>query len=278
MISPGIWDESKALGVGRGKNLADDRVPGDDGRHLRRLVGRRHVGIGRIDDFHVLLSEFRAVESPREQIVRHGKFDKIDLLPLDIGELGFVLEDHRVIAVREIAHDHCGRIDAASGGNRKRVHIGDGHRVEPASGILVDRFDVVVELLHVDGNAVFVGPLLHDARIGGVAPGHPTDIDRPSDLKALLLFGRSTANAKSKHGARDNHSFQQRFDSHMPDPLRELMRDRQGPSLCQSLGKRGLPGFCPAVRPKGCLPLREAALGPVASCEAGTLAANSSKR
>jgi hypothetical protein len=54
---------------------------------------------------------------------------------------------------------------------------------------LIDRFNVVVELLHLDIDAVFVGPFFHDAGLGGISPGHPADIDRPRDLEVLLFFG-----------------------------------------------------------------------------------------
>ena len=92
----------------------------------------------------------------------------------------------RVVAVGEVADDQRGGVDAAAGGNRERVHVGHGAAVEAAGGVLVDELDVVVDLDDLDVDAVFVGPFLHDAAVGEIAPRHPADIDRPADLEVLL--------------------------------------------------------------------------------------------
>jgi len=72
------------------------------------------------------------------------------------------------------------------------------HAVEVAGGILVDRFDVVVDLYDIDGDAVFVGPFLHKAGILDFAPGHPADIDRPADLEVFLRRGVGYVSAKRR--------------------------------------------------------------------------------
>ena len=104
--------------------------------------------------------------------------------------LALVLEDHRVIAVREVADDDGGGIDAAGSGDREAVHVGERHRVKGAGGVLVHQLDVVVELGDLDLDAVLVGPFLDDAVVGGIAPRHPADIDRPGDLEVGLRCGR----------------------------------------------------------------------------------------
>src|SRR6516164_5510708 len=78
-------------------------------------------------------------------------------------------------------------IPAAGGRNRQCIHVGDGHAVEFARRVLVDRFDVVVDLDHVDGDAVFVRPFLDDAGFRRIGPRHPADIDGPGDVEFLLL-------------------------------------------------------------------------------------------
>ena len=50
-------------------------------------------------------------------------------------------------------------VDAAGCRDRQRVHVGDGDAVELARGVLIDRFDIVVDLGDVDGDAVFVAPI-----------------------------------------------------------------------------------------------------------------------
>ena len=130
-----------------------------------------------------------AFERAGQEIVRDREFDEVDRLALDVGERGLVLEDHRVIAVREIADDDRGGVDAAGGRDRQAVHIGQRHRVIGAGGVLVHRLHVVVELGDLDGDAVLVGPFLDDAGVGGIAPGHPADIDRPGDLEIGFRCG-----------------------------------------------------------------------------------------
>lgn len=47
------------------------------------------------------------------------------------------------------------------------------------------------------------------------------------------------------------------------------------PSLCQSLGSRGLPGFCPAVHSQGFIPHERPLSDQRLACKTGTLATNS---
>ena len=53
-------------------------------------------------------------------------------------------------------------IDAAGGRNGQRVHVGHGAAVELAGGVLVDRFDVVVELHHINLDAVLLRPFVEN--------------------------------------------------------------------------------------------------------------------
>ena len=187
MISPGIFEESKTFDApGMATNFRDQRVPGDDGGDVGRAVGGDHVGIGRVDDGDVLLGKLDRVQRPRQQVVGHRKLDEIDLLAGDVGERGLVLQDDGVVAVGEVADDQRGRVDAAAGRDRQRVHVGHRAAVEAAGGVLVDAFDIVVDAGDLDVDAVFVGPFLHDAAVGQIAPRHPADIDRPADLEVLL--------------------------------------------------------------------------------------------
>lgn len=103
------------LGGGLFKNGGDQWIPGDDGGDVGRLVGGNHIGVGGVDDLHVALAELDAVERAGEQIMRDGIFDKIDVLALDIGKARLVLEDDGVVAVRKVADDDGGRVDAAGG-------------------------------------------------------------------------------------------------------------------------------------------------------------------
>lgn len=65
----------------------NQRVPGDGGGDVRRLVGGDHVGVGRVDDGDVLLGQPNRVEPTRQQIVRNRQLDEIDLLTLDSDEV-----------------------------------------------------------------------------------------------------------------------------------------------------------------------------------------------
>src|SRR3546814_10596529 len=51
--------------------------------------------------------------------------------------------------------------------------------VELTGGVLVDGFDVVVELHDIDGDAVFFRPFIDDALATGVFPGHPAGVNGP---------------------------------------------------------------------------------------------------
>ena len=110
-------------------------------------------------------------------------------MPLYISKLVLALQDHGVVAVREIADDHRGGINSAGSRNRQSVHVRHRYGVECASRVLIDQFNVIVELLDFDRDAVLVGPFFHDTGIGGIAPRHPADIDGPRNFEILLLGG-----------------------------------------------------------------------------------------
>ena len=136
----------------------------------------------------------------RQQIMRYRQLDHVDLAALDVGERLAFLEHDAVIAVGEVADDQRGGVDAAGGGDRQGVHVGHGHAVELAGGVLVDRLDIVVDLRDVDRDAVFVGPFLHDAGFGRIGPRHPADIDRPRDVEFLFRRGpRQETRAEGDH-------------------------------------------------------------------------------
>jgi hypothetical protein len=147
------------------------------------------------------------LSSARQQVVGDGELDEVHGLALDVGELVLALQDHGVVAVREVADDDGRGIDAAGRRDRQRVHVGDGDGVEGARRVLVDALDVVVELLDLDREPVLVGPLLHDAAFGGVAPRHPADVDRPRDLEVLLGGGTRLARREGERGqGREGHA------------------------------------------------------------------------
>ena len=162
------------------------RVPGYRSGHVGRGIGRGDIGIGRVDRTNVGHREIARFQCAGEQIMRYRKLDQIDLPPGDIGEPAGILEQHAIIAVRIIANDQRGGVLAARGGDRQGVHVRDSHPVELPSGVLVHRFDVVVDLNDIDFDAVFVRPLLHDPRLFGIGPGHPSGVDRPADGELCL--------------------------------------------------------------------------------------------
>ena len=58
--------------------------------------------------------------------------------------------------------------------------------VQPSNcsgGVLVDGFDVIVELNDIDFDAVFAGPFINDLFIADGAPGHPAGVDGPADVE-----------------------------------------------------------------------------------------------
>ena len=115
------------------------------------------------------------------------QLDQIDLPPLDRGQAVRALEQDAVVAVGIVADDDRAGVLAAGRGDGQGVHVGHGHAVELAGGVLVPRFHVVVHLDHVDLDAVAVGPLLHDPGLLGIGPGHPARVDRPADAELGLL-------------------------------------------------------------------------------------------
>ncbi len=186
------------------------RVPGDHRRHVRRGIGRDHVGIRGVDDGDVLFRHADGFEPARQRVVGDGEFDEIDLLALDVLKLVLALEDDDVVAVRIVAYQQDRRVDAAGGGNGKRIHVRRHHAVIGAGRELVDALDIVVELNELDIDVVLVGPLLHAAVVHRIAPGHPADIDRPGNLEVLFLFrmrGRQRGECKCRRSeSRGEHS------------------------------------------------------------------------
>jgi len=118
------------------------------------------------------------------------EFHQIDVHALEVGDfLAFALEHNAVVAVREVADDQRGAVDATGRRNGQRVHVGHGAAIELAGGVLIDRLDVVVELHHIDFDAVLFRPFVDDALAAGVFPGHPTGIDSPANAEVVFLCG-----------------------------------------------------------------------------------------
>lgn len=121
--------------------------------------------------------------------MRDRQLDQVDLAGLDIGNRLRAFQHDTVVAVREVADDERGGVDAARGGNGEGVHVGHDAAVEGPRRVLVDRLDIVVDLRDLDLYAVLIGPLLHEAAFSRIPPGHPAGIDRPGDLEVFLFGG-----------------------------------------------------------------------------------------
>ena len=190
-------------GVGISGDFGEQRVPG---HHMLDIVGRgehrNEVGIRRVDHGQIALGQANTFQRSGEQIVRDAELDEIDRAALQSGDVFCRLRDDAVIAVRKIADDERGAVDTADGRDGERVHIGHDAAVERARRVLIDRFDIVVDLNDLDLDPIFVRPLLDDALISGPAPGHPADIDRPGDLEAGALLGFCRDRRKPKKEAK----------------------------------------------------------------------------
>ncbi len=178
---------------------------------------RDQIGIRGVDHGQIALGHARPFERARQQVMGHAELDQIDRRALQPGHVLRGLGDDAVIAVGEVADDQGSAVDAADRRNGQRVHVGHDAAVEAAGGILVDRFDIVVDLHDLDLEAVFVGPFLDDALIRGVAPRHPADIDRPGDAKAGLGI-RCLRAGGAQHAGQQQHR----------EPSREPHRDLLG--------------------------------------------------
>src|SRR5450830_1246176 len=174
--------------AGFGVDRGEHRVPGRHRLHLIGVEGGGDVGVGSVDHFQVFFAEVGRLQRTGQQVVGHREFHQVDVHALEIGYgLAAAFEHHAVVAVGEVADDQRGAVDATGGGDGQGVHVGHGAAVELAGGVLVDGFDVVIELHHVDGDAVLLGPLVEDALAAGVLPWHPAGIDRPAH--AEVVFG-----------------------------------------------------------------------------------------
>ncbi len=157
--------------VGLLEDRGDKRVPGHHRLHVVGGEGRDHVRVRGVDDAaEIGLGQPDAVERARQQVMRHRQFDEVDGLAFEPGQIDVALSDHRVVAVGIIADDQRGGVHAAARGDRQRVHVGGRNAVEGAGGVLVDRFDVVVDLHDLDVDAVLLGPFVHDAGLSRDTP------------------------------------------------------------------------------------------------------------
>ena len=96
-----------------------------------------------------------------------------------------------------------------------------------AGGVLVDGFDVVVDLHQVDIDAVLVGPLVENARGIGVSPRHPAGIDRPADAEVITGL-RKGGNGRC-HDGRGESGSQETARAHIRPPM--VWRKRSGASV-----------------------------------------------
>nr|BFE90747.1 hypothetical protein GCM10020185_12830 [Pseudomonas brassicacearum subsp. brassicacearum] len=173
-----------------GLDVREHRVPGGDGLDLVGVEGGRDISVGGVDDFQVFLGEAYRIQGTGQQVMGHRQFHQIDVHALEVGDfLAFALEDDAVVAVGEVADDQRGAVHATGGGNGQGVHVGHGAAVELTGGVLVDGFDVIVELHDIDLDAVFFCPFIDDALATGVFPGHPAGVNGPADAEVVFLGG-----------------------------------------------------------------------------------------
>ena len=200
MISPGICDELNSS-VAPGKFATSDSSGFQVTTFWTSSVPENTETMS-ASEVLTTVTSFSArpglLQGAGQQVMRDAELDQVDALARKLGHRLRRLADDAVIAVGEVADDQGRAVDAAHGRDGQRVHVGHDAAVEAARRVLVDRFDVVVDLHDLDLDAVFVGPLLDDALVRGPAPGHPADIDRPGDLEAVLGLDL----ARAEHEAR----------------------------------------------------------------------------
>ena len=165
------------------------RVPRHRGGDIGRGERTGNIRICGIDRPHIGHREACRFKRPGEQIMRHRQLDQIDLLSGDTGEIVGAFEQDPVIAIRIVADDQGGGILPAGGGDGQRIHVRDRYPVKLPGGVLIDRFDVIVDLHDIEFDPVFVPPLLHDSGLFGIRPRHPPGIDRPADRELRLGRG-----------------------------------------------------------------------------------------
>ena len=236
------------------KHLADFRcgfdfgqqgVPGGHGGHVVGGEGGHHVGIGGVDHLEVLLGQLGAFQAAGQQVVRHGQFHQIDVLALEVGQgLVLALDHDAVVAVGEVADDQGGAVHAAGGRDGQGVHVGHGAAVELAGAVLVDRLDVVVELHHIDIDAVLLRPLVDDAFGLAVFPRHPAGVDGPADAEMVFLLGEGRLGEQGAEAGGEERSEQGL--AHGEPPVR-WNTGRSSAAHRWRTRWRVLPGFCPAV-------------------------------
>lgn len=167
------------------------RVPGYSRLHFRGGEGRDDIGIGGIHHGDIFFCQTGFLQAAHQQIVGNGQFRQVDLLAFQIFE-GFALafHHHAVVAFGVAAENKRGAIHAARRRYGQRIHVGHGAAIKLARGILVNRFDIVVELYDIDFNTVFVGPFINDFAVTDGAPRHPACVDGPADIELFLHGGK----------------------------------------------------------------------------------------
>ena len=128
--------------------------------------------------------------------MRDGKLNEVDRLARQRRKIAITFNNHRVVAIREVANDQGSRVHAAARWDAERVHVRRRDAIKRASRVLVDGFNVVVDLNDLDINAILFGPFVHDAAVFHVTPWHPSDIDRPRDPEFCFLLRRDGTGGK----------------------------------------------------------------------------------
>ena len=228
-----------------GFDLGQQRVPGGDGGDIVGGEGGDQVGVGGVHHFEVFLTQVGAVQAAGQQVVGYRQFHQVDVLALEVGE-GFLLtlEHDAVVAVGEVTDDQRGAVDAAGGGDGQGVHVGHGAAVELASGVLVDRLDVVVELGDFDVDGVLLRPFVDDAFSLGVFPWHPAGVDGPADVEVGLRGGVGRNAQGGGQAAGDQRGEQELAHGETSSSMKYGQEQRGTASLGEV---RYLPGFYPAV-------------------------------
>ncbi len=181
------------MGPGLLLHLRQLRIPGDQGGGLGRGEGGDDIGIGGVDRLHVRQLQPGLLQPARQQVVRHRVLDQVHRPALDVGQPVRALQDDAIIAVGVVA-DHQDRgIPAPGGRDGERVHGGRCDGVHLAGAELVQGFDVVVDLDDLDPDSVLVGPLLEDAGLVRIGPGHPPGVDGPGHGVDPVRVGRGRA-------------------------------------------------------------------------------------
>ena len=134
--------------------LFDNRqlwIPGHRRPHAAGAEGRDDIGIGGIHHLDVFFLQPGFFQAAHQQIVGYRQLREIHRHSFQVAEL-FIhpVEDHPFVTVGVAAGDQRRTVDTARRRDRQRVHVGHRAAVKLPGGVLVDGFDVIVELNNID--------------------------------------------------------------------------------------------------------------------------------